>query len=284
MRLTTLLWSFQGRISRGEFWLGILLSCISLNAIVIGIRLLSTIDVGHAQEGALTDGLIIFGSVISIPLVVAVFAVFIKRSHDLGRSGWWALILFVPVVELLALIECGCREGDQVSNAYGSVPKGLTRKQRRLTLIAGGLTVFSFALALILVVLGAQGSLSFFATPTEIAERKIGPGTRIRLGGLVETGSLVQTSGLRIRFEVTDGKNEIPVTYQGVVPDLFREGQGVVAEGELNSSGTFVADTILAKHDATYMPKEVVDALKKSGHWKDDYTQRAALPVSGAEK
>jgi cytochrome c-type biogenesis protein CcmE len=83
---------------------------------------------------------------------------------------------------------------------------------------------------------------------------------------------------------VTDGKTEIPVAYQGVLPDLFREGQGVIAEGTLDRGGVFDADTILAKHDETYMPKEVADALKKSGHWKDDYAQRAALPVGGATK
>ncbi|HTV36955.1 MAG TPA: cytochrome c maturation protein CcmE [Xanthobacteraceae bacterium] len=158
----------------------------------------------------------------------------------------------------------------------------MTRKQRRLVLIGGSLTVLAVAVALMLNAF--SDSIVFFNSPSDVMERHVEPGTRIRLGGLVKTGSLVRADGLRIRFEVTDGKNEIPVTYHGVVPDLFREGQGVVAEGELDSSGTFVADTILAKHDATYMPKEVVDALKKSGHWKDDYAARAALPVSGAEK
>ena len=105
-------------------------------------------------------------------------------------------------------------------------------------------------------------------------------GTRIRLGGLVKDGSLVRGNNLTFRFDVTDGKTEIPVAYTGVLPDLFREGQGVVAEGVLDGGGVFNADTILAKHDETYMPKEVADALKKSGHWKDDYAQRAAMPVS----
>ena len=85
----------------------------------------------------------------------------------------------------------------------------------------------------------------------------------------------MRSNNLAVRFEVTDGKSEIPVAYQGVLPDLFREGQGVVAEGTLNSAGVFTADTILAKHDETYMPKEVADALKKSGHWKDDYAKQA---------
>jgi cytochrome c-type biogenesis protein CcmE len=158
----------------------------------------------------------------------------------------------------------------------------MTRRQRRLVLIGGSLTVLAVAVALMLNAF--RDSIVFFNSPSDVLERHVGPGTRIRLGGLVKTGSLVHANGLRIRFEVTDGKNAIPVTYNGVVPDLFREGQGVVAEGALNGSGTFVADTILAKHDATYMPKEVVDALKKSGHWKDDYAERAALPAVGAEK
>src|SRR5262249_61151573 len=97
------------------------------------------------------------------------------------------------------------------------------------------------------------------------------PGTRVRLGGLVKYGSVVRGNNLSVRFEVTDGKNGIPVSYQGVLPDLFREDQGVVAEGTLDAGGTFKADTILAKHDETYMPKEVSDALKRSGHWKDGY-------------
>lgn len=158
----------------------------------------------------------------------------------------------------------------------------MTRKQRRLTLIGGALTVLAVAVALMLNAF--RDSIVFFDSPSDLLEKHVGPGTRIRLGGLVKTGSLVRADGLRIRFEVTDGKNEIPVAYRGVVPDLFREGQGVVAEGALDRSGVFVADTILAKHDATYMPKEVVDALKKSGHWKDEYAARAALPVSGAQK
>ncbi len=158
----------------------------------------------------------------------------------------------------------------------------MTRKQRRLVLIGGGLSVLAVAVALMLNAF--RGSIVFFNSPTDVVENHVEPGTRIRLGGLVKDGSLVRGKGLRVRFVVTDGSRDIPVTYQGLLPDLFREGQGVVAEGALDGSGVFKADTILAKHDATYMPKEVVDALKKSGHWKDDYAQRAALPVSGRIK
>jgi cytochrome c-type biogenesis protein CcmE len=158
----------------------------------------------------------------------------------------------------------------------------MTRKQRRLVLIGGSLGVLAVAVALMLSAF--RNSIVFFNSPSDVMERHVGPGTRIRLGGLVKDGSLVRSDGLRVRFEVTDGKTEIPVAYKGVLPDLFKEGQGVVAEGALDRSGVFDADTILAKHDETYMPKEVADALKKSGHWKDDYATRAALPVSGASK
>ncbi|HML09004.1 MAG TPA: cytochrome c maturation protein CcmE [Xanthobacteraceae bacterium] len=154
----------------------------------------------------------------------------------------------------------------------------MTRKQRRLVLIGGGLAVLTVAVALVLNAL--SGSIVFFNSPSDVAEKHVAPGARIRLGGLVKTGSLVRSDNLRVRFEVTDGNRELPVTYQGVLPDLFREGQGVVAEGTLDGAGVFNADTILAKHDETYMPKEVADSLKKTGHWKDDYAQGAGPPVS----
>ncbi len=158
----------------------------------------------------------------------------------------------------------------------------MTRKRRRLVLIGGGLCMLAIAVALMLNAF--RDSIVFFNSPSDIAEKHIAPGTRIRLGGLVKTGSVNRSDNLKVRFDVTDGSREIPVAYQGVLPDLFREGQGVVAEGTLDGSGTFNADTILAKHDETYMPKEVADALKKSGHWKDDYAQRSAMPVGGGSK
>ena len=158
----------------------------------------------------------------------------------------------------------------------------MTRKQRRLTLIGGALGVL--ALAVVLMLNAFRDSIVFFNSPSDVAEKHIAPGTRIRLGGLVKVGSVVRDNDLKIRFDVTDGSREIAVAYQGGLPDLFREGQGVVAEGALDNSGLFTADTILAKHDETYMPKEVAEALKKSGHWKDDYAQGAAMPVAGAAK
>ena len=153
----------------------------------------------------------------------------------------------------------------------------MTRKQRRLVLIGSAVGVLAVAVALVLGAL--RDSIVFFNSPSDVVEKHVAAGSRIRLGGLVKDGSVTRGSDLKVHFEVTDGNRELPVNYQGVLPDLFREGQGVVAEGVLDGAGVFNADTILAKHDETYMPKEVADALKKSGHWKDDYAQRAAMPV-----
>ena len=155
----------------------------------------------------------------------------------------------------------------------------MTRKQRRLVLIGSGLGVLAIAIALMLNAF--RDSIVFFNSPSDIEAKHIAAGTRIRLGGLVKNGSLFHGNDLKVRFTVTDGSREVPVAYQGVLPDLFREGQGVVAEGALDGAGQFNADTILAKHDETYMPKEVADALKKSGHWKDDYTRRATSQGAG---
>lgn len=158
----------------------------------------------------------------------------------------------------------------------------MTRKQRRLILIGSGMAVLAIAVALMLNAL--RDSIVFFNSPSDVVEKHVAAGTRIRLGGLVKTGSLTRGDNLFVHFEVTDGKNGIPVNYQGVLPDLFREGQGVVAEGALDAKGTFKANSILAKHDETYMPKEVADALKRSGHWKDDYGPRAGASAPGGGK
>jgi cytochrome c-type biogenesis protein CcmE len=157
----------------------------------------------------------------------------------------------------------------------------MTRKQRRLILIGGSLGVLAIAAALVLSAL--KDSIVFFNSPTDLAEKHLGPGTRIRIGGLVETGSLKRGDGLNISFKVTDGAHDIAVRYQGIVPDLFREGQGVVAEGKLALDGSFVADTVLAKHDERYMPKEVVEALKKSGHWQEGANAAAPGAASGGK-
>ena len=148
----------------------------------------------------------------------------------------------------------------------------MTRKQRRLTMIGCALAVLAFAAGLVLYAL--RDSIVFFSTPSMAAEQHIVPGKRFRLGGLVQPGSFKCGDGTTVTFDVADGSAKMPVAYKGILPDLFREGQGVVAEGALDSSGVFRADTVLAKHDETYMPKEVADALKKQGHWKDDYGAR----------
>ena len=144
----------------------------------------------------------------------------------------------------------------------------MTRKQRRLVLIGSCLAVLAVAVGLVLSAM--SDSIVFFNSPTDIAEKNVAPGTRLRLGGMVKPGSVKRGDELRISFEVTDGAKEVRVAYQGIVPDLFREGQGVVVEGRLEPGGTFSADSVLAKHDEKYMPREVADALKKSGHWQED--------------
>ena len=149
----------------------------------------------------------------------------------------------------------------------------MTRKQRRLAMIGGCGAVLAVAVAMMMYAIG--DAKVFFQNPTEVVEKHVAPGTRIRIGGLVKVGSVERGGDLRVRFEVTDGKTAIPVRYQGILPDLFREGQGVVAEGKLEPGDVVDADTVLAKHDERYMPKEVADALKKSGHWKEGATTAA---------
>jgi cytochrome c-type biogenesis protein CcmE len=155
----------------------------------------------------------------------------------------------------------------------------MTRRQRRFSLIGAALGVLALAVALVLSAL--KDSIVFFNSPTEIVEKQVKPGTRMRIGGLVKQGSVSRGEGLAVRFEVTDRKRTVPVAYQGLLPDLFREGQGVVAEGALDAAGTFRADSVLAKHDETYMPREVADALKKQGHWKDDYDKKVGAAPQG---
>ena len=157
----------------------------------------------------------------------------------------------------------------------------MTRRQRRLTLIGGSLAVLALAAGLVLNAL--RDSIVFFSTPSMAAEKHIPAGQRFRLGGLVENGSLKRGDNLAVSFTVSDGSARLPVSYTGILPDLFREGQGVVAEGALDNAGVFKADTVLAKHDETYMPKDVADALKKQGHWKDDYDRKPA-GLQGAAK
>ncbi|HEX5327273.1 MAG TPA: cytochrome c maturation protein CcmE [Acetobacteraceae bacterium] len=144
----------------------------------------------------------------------------------------------------------------------------MTRKRRRLfALLACGVGLGS---ATALALTAFQSSLVFFVSPSEIVAKDRLPGRTFRLGGLVEAGSVQRTTAdgrPEARFRVTDGKAAVEVTYRGMLPDLFREGQGIVAVGAIRPDGTFQAAEVLAKHDENYMPKEVVEALKKSGHW-----------------
>ena len=151
----------------------------------------------------------------------------------------------------------------------------MTRKQRRLTLIGASIGVLAIAAALVLSAL--RESIVFFNSPTDVVEKRLAPGTRMRVGGLVKPGTVERGANLQISFSVTDGKTDVPVRYQGIVPDLFREGQGVIAEGKLEPDGKLTADTVLAKHDERYMPREVVDALKKSGHWQEGGAASAGM-------
>ncbi len=144
----------------------------------------------------------------------------------------------------------------------------MTRKAKRLTLIFGALAVLGLAAGLIMFAL--RDNIVFFYTPTQLAEKHPAPGARLRIGGLVKQGSLVKGEGRDVSFVITDNEKELATTYSGLLPDLFREGQGVVADGVLASDGKFRADSVLAKHDERYMPRDVADALKKQGVWQGE--------------
>lgn len=128
-----------------------------------------------------------------------------------------------------------------------------------------GAAVAVLSLAAILMMFAFRQSIVFFHTPSDVSAQSIAPGQRFRLGGLVADGSVKRGQGASVSFSVTDTLKTLPVSYEGVLPDLFREGQGVVAEGTLGADGTFVADSVLAKHDETYMPPEVAKSLKEKG-------------------
>jgi cytochrome c-type biogenesis protein CcmE len=157
----------------------------------------------------------------------------------------------------------------------------MTRKRRRLIAVLTGLAMLGGATAMAL--LAFNDNLVFFYSPSDLAAKTVGPERRIRIGGLVEDQSLVKEDGRRVAFRVTDGKAELKVVFDGLLPDLFREGQGVVAEGKLRGDGVFVASSVLAKHDEKYMPPEVADALKRSGHWQEGGPQAGKPPVVPAK-
>lgn len=145
----------------------------------------------------------------------------------------------------------------------------MKRKHKRLAFVAVGMALLAGALALMLIAF--EDSLVFFYSPSDVMAKQVPPEKRFRLGGLVEEKSVAKAAdGLTTTFRVTDLANVIEVRYRGFLPDLFREGQGVVAEGKLGPDGVFVASEVLAKHDETYMPPEVANALKKGGQWKGE--------------
>ncbi len=144
------------------------------------------------------------------------------------------------------------------------------RKRRRLAIVL--LAGLGLGTATALILTAFEDNLVFFFSPSDLAAKPIPPDRPFRIGGLVEAGSVERRTNaagkLETAFRVSDGAHAIRVTYTGILPDLFREGQGVVAEGRLKPDGTFVATSVLARHDETYMPPEVADALKRAGHWQ----------------
>ncbi|MCC6467943.1 MAG: cytochrome c maturation protein CcmE [Alphaproteobacteria bacterium] len=159
----------------------------------------------------------------------------------------------------------------------------MTRKRRRLYVVVAAMLCLGVATALMLAAF--QDSIVFFRSPTDIAEKPLPPSQRFRLGGLVEEKSVRKTDGgTTTAFRVTDLSKSVEVTYRGILPDLFREGQGVIAEGKMGPDGVFVASEVLARHDENYMPKEVVEALKKSGQWNDAAPGKGHPAMQGAAK
>ena len=155
------------------------------------------------------------------------------------------------------------------------------RKQQRLALVLVALLLLGGASGLVLYAL--SDSVAFFATPSDIATGKVDAERRFRLGGLVVPGSIEHDDGL-VRFSLTDRANEVRVAYRGLLPDLFREGQGIVAQGRLGANGTFEASEVLAKHDENYMPPEAAEALKRAGMWQHDAeAAEVGAPEGGTE-
>jgi len=152
----------------------------------------------------------------------------------------------------------------------------MTRKRRRLYFVGLGLLGLFAATALILT--AVEDNIVFFFSPSDLKEKAVTADQRLRVGGLVEAGSIVK-DGETMRFTVTDNAERLTIQYTGILPDLFREGQGIVAEGKMGTDGVFMASDVLAKHDENYMPPEVAEALKKTGHWQEGQTA-ATPPVS----
>ena len=157
----------------------------------------------------------------------------------------------------------------------------MTRRQQRLGLLVLGVAALAGATALVLIAF--NDNLVFFYGPSELTAKSIAVDRRVRIGGLVEAHSLSRAAD-GISFRITDGSADVAVVYQGPLPDLFREGQGAVAEGKLRPDGVFAASTVLAKHDENYMPRGVVDVLKKSGHWREGADAKNAATSAGVAR
>jgi cytochrome c-type biogenesis protein CcmE len=153
------------------------------------------------------------------------------------------------------------------------------KARRRLLVLAIAAPILALAVGLSLY--AGRNAIVFFYGPSQARAEHVPAGRTVRLGGLVQPGSVIKAADGEVRFSIADQASAIPATFRGELPDLFREGQGVVAQGEFDKQGLFVAREVLAKHDEKYMPKEVVDALKKSGEWQKG-DAAPAKPVAAA--
>ena len=157
---------------------------------------------------------------------------------------------------------------DATPTPKAGLSRAATRKRKRLYIVLAGMTMLGIAVALVLTAF--QDNIVFFYTPSDLAEKDVGPDRRVRLGGLVEDGSVQKAQdGVTTRFVITDYSATVKVSFKGILPDLFREGQGVIAEGRMLADGSLQATDVLAKHDENYMPKEVAEKLRESGRWQE---------------
>lgn len=156
------------------------------------------------------------------------------------------------------------------------------RKKQRLALVILALLLIGGAAGLVLAAL--RDKVAFFVAPSDVVSQQLDPGKRFRLGGLVVEGSIKREADGTVRFALTDTAERVEVVYKGLLPDLFRDGQGVVAQGVLRPDRVFEASEVLAKHDENYMPKEVADALKQAGYWKHDQAAPDAAPAANDGK
>lgn len=154
-------------------------------------------------------------------------------------------------------------------HAHGAPVRSFAQGRRTKRLMWIGAIATMLVLAVGLILNGLSDKITFFRSPSDVLAGKVRPGEHFRLGGLVVAGSVERPGDQRVHFAITDGDKQVAVRFTGLLPDLFREGQGIIAEGKMAPDGAFVASTVLAKHDENYLPREVADSLKKQGVWKD---------------